>query len=174
MPSHFNVEVRVEQRVTKGSAQRRGLALFGGALLVVGVIVMLWANIGFARYAFTGFLWSRADGTVVTTHRTSSPTIQFFTPDGRSHSFTEDYVLLCGGSRTFCFIRNFDQGQIVPLVYDSGAPGQAFIYDWALFASTITWFIEAALALGLMLMLGLVFVNKPILMRIRGGGGPPD
>lgn len=171
MPSSFNARFRVatQDGVKPQPSNQRGLALFGGALLLCGVLFLLYVNFGFARYALTGFLWMRTDGTVLSPSRTSTPTIQFTSGDGAAHVFTEDYVILCGGRRTFCFIRDFNPGQLVPVVYDPGAPQRAFVHDWALFSSTITWFLEAGAALLLALMLAVALAKKPLAISVQLG-----
>ncbi len=168
LPSDFNADIAVESR----ASNRRGAALLGGWLLIAGVIFLLAVNVGFARYALTGFLWIRTDGTVLSRNGTSTPTIQFATRDSINHQFKEDHILLCGGRRSICFIRRFSHGQVVPVVYDPGAPKRAFVYDWALFASVITWFTEAGAGLLLTLMMALLLAKKPLDVSIQLGRNP--
>ena len=169
MPDRFEIGIGIKSRILEKSSKRPGRALFAGALLMAGVILLLCTNISFARYAFTGFFWIRTDGTVTNPATTSKPTIQFATRNGAPHLFQEDYILLCGGRSSFCFVRNFSQGQIVPVVYDPAAPQRAFVYDWALFAGVITWFLEAGMGLVLALMLALLVAKKPLNISIRIG-----
>lgn len=91
MPIRFNSNVRVETRlgIAQRTPNRRGVALFSGALLFVGAIAGLAFNIGFARYALTGFLWDQTEGTVLNTTRTDRPSIQFSTSDGVPHVFRD-------------------------------------------------------------------------------------
>ncbi|MGA7857565.1 MAG: DUF3592 domain-containing protein, partial [Terracidiphilus sp.] len=158
MPSHFKASFKVETRplddAQPTAAAQAGIesrapnrptgAALGGVVLVVCAISFLWYNIGFARYALTGFLWERTSGIVQDASRTSTPTIQFSTSDGVSHQFKEDYILLCGGRSTFCWIRDFNPGEVVPVVYDPGSPQTAFVYDWALFSGVISWILMAS------------------------------
>lgn len=169
MPLRLEFKTRVERRVAIGAPKSRGLVLLGGAALIAAAVGLLWANIDFARYAVTGFLWRGAEGTVVSPLRTSSPMIRFAGHDGASHSFTEDYTLACG-RRSLCFPRHFDPGENVPVVYDPGAPGRAFVDDWALFAGVIQWFAEAAAGLVLALIFAAALFNKPFAIGFRIGG----
>jgi len=127
-------------------------------LLIAGVLLFLvcgpwflWHQFGFAEYAFTGLSWIRAQGTVTDSHTTFKPTIQFAARDGSPILFTEDYLEICG-RRSFCFVRHFTPGQVVPVVYDPAKPERAYVYDWPLFAATIQWFLMA----GFMLLIALV------------------
>jgi hypothetical protein len=152
----------------------RGVALLGGTILLVGVVWLLWVQRGFAEYALTGIFWDEAQGTVVdATHRsrnTSKPIVEFSTPDGAMHAFTEDYVRLCGGRRSFCFIRSFEPGEQVPVVYNPREPAQAYIHDWALFATVLTVFLEACAAALLALMLVALVRRRAIKATVRLGG----
>lgn len=65
MPLRLEFKTRVERRVAIGAPKSRGLVLLGGAALIAAAVGLLWANIDFARYAVTGFLWRGAEGTVV-------------------------------------------------------------------------------------------------------------
>lgn len=142
MPVSFQSRLTVRSRTA-----RRGPALFGAGLLLAGALVLVYIHIGYGWYAVSGFFWKHADGTVVNTLRTSNPTVQFSTGDGALHSFSEDYALLCGRPSDFCVIRHFNPGQSVPVVYDPIAPKRAFIHDWALFATLVTWLVELGIAL---------------------------
>lgn len=163
MPSYFYVRSRIESR----SPNRRGTVLLGGALLIIAAIFVLYMEIGFARYAFTGFLWTRTEGTVLNPGTTSKPSIQFSTRDGFTHVFKEDYILLCGGRHSLCFIRNFSQGQVVSVVYDPSMPQRAFVHDWALFAGVIEWFLAAGIGLSFALIFAVAFVKKPLNASFR-------
>ena len=135
-------------------SSRPKLALLGIILLLTVDLFMLWARFGFAEYAAGGFLWwSQTPGTVINADHSSNPTVQFAADDGTPHQFREDYILLCQGSRTLCFVRNFAPGEVVQVVYDPYAPQRAYIHDWALFATAGSWFLEALAALVLLLML---------------------
>jgi len=174
MPIRFNAELKVEARdgVSQRTPNRRGVALLCGTVLVACAILYLAIEIGFARYALTGFLWAETEGTVLDASRTSTPSIQFSTSDGVPHVFREDYILLCGGRSSFCLIRNFNPGQVVPVVYDPGAPQNAFVHDWALFANVISWILVAGAGLMIILLTGVVFMKKPATISIRLGSRP--
>jgi Protein of unknown function (DUF3592) len=186
MPSHFNASFKVEARPREDSQatadaqagiesrapNRRAGAVLGGVLLVAGAILFLWLNIGFARFALTGFLWERTSGIVQDASRTSIPTIQFVTSDGVSHLFKEDYILLCGGRSSMCLIRDFDPGQVVPVVYDPSSPQTAFVHDWALFAGVISWLLVACAGLFFALMTFLACTKKPLNLSIQIGKKP--
>ena len=161
---------RVEARPSAGPKPRPA-ALFGGAALLLGALVLLYLNVGFASYALTGIFWARAEGVVTTPGTTSAPVIRFATPDGMTHSFSEDYVLLCGGRYTFCLARDFTQGEAVPVVYDPAVPQRAFIHDWALFASTVSWFIELGAAILFALMLAVAILQRPLRMGVTIDAG---
>jgi hypothetical protein len=124
----------------------------------VGIPFFLWHQIGFAMYAASGFSWIHTNGTVISSHTTTVPTIQFATRDGSPIAFKEDYYLMC--HRDFCFVRSFDPGQVVPVVYDPGVPARAYVYDWALFSNTITWFVMAGIFLLLVLL--VVGIRLPV------------
>lgn len=169
MPSRFNFSLRVQQQASQGAPRRRSTAVAGCALLIAGLIFLLWLRFDFARYAVTGFLWHQTEGTVINPRITSEPTIQFAGRDGATQTFTEDYYLLCGGRSSICFIRDFSQGQIVPVVYDPSAPQRAFVDDWALSASVITWFTEAGAAIVLAMISTVLLRNKPLQMSFQFG-----
>ena len=152
-------------RVVNERTDRRGVAVLAGAALLAAAIFLVWLNFDFGRYAFTAFFWDETEGTVVSPRTTSGPTIQFATRDGALHSFTEDYILLCG-RLSFCFPRNFDHGEVVPVVYDPATPQRAYVVDWALYSNVITWFVEVGLALLLALMFVVALTNKPLSIRI--------
>ena len=176
MPTHFNArfQVATQAEAELQTSGQRIWALLGGTLLLCGVLYLLYANFVFARYALTGFLWVRTDGTVLSPRRSSTPVIEFATSDGASHLFTEDYVILCGGRRTFCLIRDFNPGQMVPVVYDPAAPQRAFVHDWALISGVITWILEVGGALLLALMLAVTLVKKPLRISVQVGDAPDD
>ena len=191
MKISVNVRTRVEPNPTSWPAQETGfpspspdsafdaapsppqrsrsvrlLAAF--ALLAAG-FWLLWINIGFARYAVTGLFWDDAGGTVLNSRTTSSPAIQFTTPDGAAHTFSEDYILLCQSRHSLCFVRTFQPGQFVPVVYDPTAPQRAYIHDWALTSGVMTWFLEAACTLFFALMIAVILRRKPLNASIRIG-----
>ena len=170
---HVEFKFRVVRQTRVGSSAgvqaRSKLAIFGCAALLVGMLCMLWFNVGFWRYALTGYFWAETAGTVVSPGRTSTPIIQYKTKNGAIRSFSEDYVLLCGGRSSFCFIRDFDHGDTVPVVYDPSAPARVFVDDWALRANVISWFVEAGVALFLSLVLFLVVTRKSINVSYKIG-----
>lgn len=170
-----STRVGIEGNIEAGREQRRpGVAFLGGAILLAGVVWLLWMNRGFAEYALTGFFWDKAQGTVVdVTHSyrpTSRPIVEFSTPDGAMHAFTEDYVRLCGHRRSFCFIRSFDPGEQVPVVYNPREPAHAYIRDWALFVTVLTVFLEAGAALILALMMAVLVRRRPRHATAQFGG----
>lgn len=150
--------------------RRRGVTIFAGAILIIGGAILLWINRGFADYALTGSFWNQTDGTVMDAARTSTPTIEFTTPDGATHEFREDYIILCQGKRSFCFIRDFDPGQQVPVVYNPGSPEMAYVHDWALISIVIAVFLETAAELFFMLMMVVMVRRRPIRATVRFGG----
>jgi hypothetical protein len=165
--TRIGIEERREQRP-------RGVALLAGTILLAGTVWLLWMNRGFAEYALTGIFWEKAQGTVVdVTHSyrpTSRPIVEFSTPDGARHAFTEDYLQLCGHRRTFCFVRSFDPSEQVPVVYNPREPAQAYIHDWALFATVLSVFLEAGAAVLLALVMVVLVRRRPIEATVRFGG----
>lgn len=164
------VTTRIAVRST--SPQRRPTAILCLLVLIAAALLMLWFNRGFALYAATGLSWTRTEGTVVSTRTTSIPTVEFTTADGTSESFKEDYILLCGGRSTFCFIRNFTPGERVPVVFDPRAPQHAYIHDWALTATVLSWFIVVVILAVLLLMM-TALVGRPFKASVtfeRGDG----
>jgi hypothetical protein len=162
-PTTMRMTVRTSGRIasTTRTAAPRGRTILFFAFLMAGLIFLLCLRLGFARYAFTCFLWERAEGTVVTTFRTTDPTIQFVGQDGSLHSFSEDYFLLCG-RRSLCFRRSFSPGEVVPVVYDPAAPNRAFVRDFALYSTIFEWFVEAFF---------LLVITTLMLNLVRGGSG---
>lgn len=169
MASHFNINVGIQRDKSTGTPRRRGIALCACALLIACVIFLLWLNLDFGRYAVSGFFWERAEGTVLSSGTTSVPTIQFAAHDGATHRFTEDYIILCGGRGSLCFIRDFRQGEVVPVVYDPSAPQKAFVDDWALSAGIITFFAEATGGMILVLMFAVLLRQRPLQLSLRLG-----
>jgi hypothetical protein len=149
----MRMTIRTRTRVATQTGAPRGRAILFFALLMAVLIFFLCLRLGFARYAFTAYLWQRADGVVMNTRTTSDPTIEFAARDGTLHTFSEDYILLCG-HRSLCWWRNFAPREVVPVVYDPGAPHRAFVRDWALYSTIFEWFVEAFL---LVLIAWLVF-----------------
>jgi len=157
----MGVTVRASSRIrttTVGTAHR-GKAIFCCAALMALCILLLCVRLGFARYAFTFFLWQSAEGTVMNSRSTTDPSIQFAAVDGSLHAFSEDYFLLCG-HRSLCYRRSFSPGEVVPIVYDPGTPERAYVHDWALYVTIFEWFVEAFF----LLLFALLFWNL-----IRGG-----
>ena len=101
----------------------------------------------------------------------SAPTIQFSTPDGATHSFREDYSSICGGYHSFCSIREFAPGEVVPVVYNPRAPQTAFVHDWALFVTAAKMFFYTGMGLLLALIMAANLTRKPIRDSIRQDGG---
>lgn len=148
-------------RTTAVKNQHRGKAIIGCVALMAMLILLMGLRIGFARYAFTFFVWQSAEGTVTNSRTTYDPTIQFAAVDGSLHAFSEDYLLLCG-RRSLCFSRRFAPGEVVPVVYDPGAPERAYVHDFALRSTIFEWFAEAFF----LLLITLLFRNL-----VRGGSG---
>lgn len=158
--------------VTVRSTRRtvaRGKGLLGGAVLLAACVLLLWINRGFGIYAITGFLWPHTDGVVISARRTSSPTIQFQTRDGATRQFTEDYIRLCGGGHDLCWIREFNPGQVVPLVYDPAFPVRAYVRDFALYSNVLSFFLELGAAAFFAFIICLALFNRPINYSIRIG-----
>lgn len=172
MPVRITNRIQVRSLAAR-STRSRPKAIFFCAILLAGVALLLWINRGFALYGLTGLFWSQAEGTVIKAEpNNSKPTIQFSTPDGSVYSFSEDYILLCGGSRTFCTIRDFTLGQQVPVVYDPTQPNLAFVHDWALTATVIDVFIEAGFGFLLVLMLAVLLIKKPLRVSMSFDSNP--
>ena len=169
MPSRFNFSVKIQQQASQATPKRRSTAVAGCVLLIAGLICLLWLRFDFARYAVTGFLWHQTEGTVINPRITSAPTIQFASREGATHTFTEDYYLLCGRRSSICFIRDFSPGQIVPVVYNPCAPQIAFVDDWALTANVITWFTEAGAVIVLAMIATVLLSNTPPRMSFQLG-----
>jgi hypothetical protein len=167
MRIRFSSNISLRSRPATGATnQRRGVVLLGGMLLLAGCGFFLWQEGGFALYALTGFRWIHVEGTVTSPRRTSKPTIQFTARDGSAVLFDEDYVRLCGGRRSFCFIRDFQPGQAVPVVYDPGEPTRAYVHDWALFATAISWFVVAGIGVLFALLMCVSSIKTPINLSI--------
>jgi len=146
------VNVSVRSRTTRTLAFRQSpLLLIAAIFFGVGIPLFLWHQIGFAMFAATGFSWIHTSGTVTSSRTTDRPIIQFTTRDGSPVAFKEDYYLMC--HRSPCFVRDFEPGQVVPVVYDPDAPTRAYVYDWALFSNTVEWFVMAAIFLLFVLLL---------------------
>lgn len=157
----MQIAVNSRTRVTTWTSPHRGKAIFGCAALMAMLLLLMCLRLGFARYAFTWFLWQRADGTVMNSRSTTNPTLQFAAVDGSLHAFNEDYFLLCG-RRSLCYRRSFAPGEVVPVVYDPASPGRAFVHDFALYSTIFEWFVEAFF----LLLIALLFFNLA-----RGGSG---
>lgn len=168
MPVRFNTRIEVRSQSQNRSATR----ILAGLLLISGALLLLWINRGFALYAATGLFWSRTEGRVVDARNMSTPTVQFTTADGTIESFKEDYVLLCGGRSSFCFVRNFSTGERVPVVFDPSAPQNAYIYDWALTSSVLTWFIVAGALVLFLVMTAAALVRRPFSASVSFGRDP--
>jgi hypothetical protein len=157
----MRMAISTRARVTTRASARSGTAILGIALLIAGLVFLLWLRLGFARYAFTAFLWQRTDGTVISTRRTTDPSIRFAAGDGSLHTFSQDYFLLCG-RRSLCYRRNFTPGEVVPVVYDPAEPNRAFVRDFALYSTIFEWFVE---------LFFLLLLAALLLQLIRGGSG---
>jgi Protein of unknown function (DUF3592) len=156
----MRMTITTTARVTSTrTAGPRGKTILGIALLIAGLIFLLALRLGFARYAFTAFLWQRTDGTVISANRTTNPTIQFAAADGSLHRFSEDYFLLCG-HRSLCFRRYFTMNEVVPVVYDPATPERAFVRDFALYSTIFEWLVEAFF---------LLLFTALLLNLLRGG-----
>lgn len=169
MPSLFEASGGAD-RPPKG---KRWRPFFGG-LVVVGIMALwLWADWEFAGYAVTGFFWVQTKGTVVQVDASaaSAPTIQFSTPDGATHSFREDYTSICTGRRSFCTIRNFAPGEVVPVVYNPRAPNTAFVHDWALFVTVAKVYFAACVGFMMLLIMAAKLMERPSRSSIGQDGG---
>jgi len=162
--------VRIVTRLSARSTQARSTGVWGGVVLLAACGLLLWVNRGFGVYALTGFLWPSTNGVVVSPRRTSSPMIQFQTRDGGTEQFTEDYILLCGSSRDFCWIRNFDPGQVVPVVYDPARATRAYVRDFALYSNVVLFFLELGCGLFIGLILCVALFKRPITYSVQVGG----
>lgn len=161
--------VSVRSHATRTIALRRSPLLLIAALFFgLGIPLFLWLQVGFAIYAASGFSWIHTNGTVTSSRTTDVPTIQFTTRDGSPMAFKEDYFLMC--HRSFCLVRSFDPGETVPVVYDPHTPARAYVYDWALFANTIEWFVMAGIFLVFVAL--LLGVCLPINWSVRIGRSP--
>ncbi len=129
MPFRVGARIAVSQQQPRG----RGVAVLACLTLLAGTVFLLWIGRGFADYALTGWFWNRSEGVVLGGDTSSSPLVEFSTPDGATHTFTEDYILLCAGRRSFCLIRDFKIGEAVPVVYDPSHPRIAYSRLGALF-----------------------------------------
>jgi hypothetical protein len=138
--------------ITARTGPRRGTAILGAVALLAMLVFLMWMRIGFARYAFTAFLWDRSQGAVLNTRSTSDPTIGFAARDGSFHSFSEDYSRLCG-RRSLCFPRTFTPAEAVPVVYDPAEPSRAYVRDFALYSTIFEWLVEAFFFLLIALVL---------------------
>jgi hypothetical protein len=172
MAPGFRASVSLRSRSkTAWGTRSRGAVLLGGTLLVAAAILYLSVQVSFAKYAFTGLWWIHTEGTVTNSATTSVPTIRFTARDGSAVLFKEDYILLCGGGRSFCWIRDFTPGQVVPVVYDPAEPTRAYVHDWALFANVLGWFAVAGIGLILALIMFLPSIKTPVEFSIRMGSG---
>jgi hypothetical protein len=167
------ITIRTSGRITATTrtSGRRGKAILFSALLMAGLIFLLGLRLDFARYAFTAFLWERADGTVMNTRTTTIPTIEFAARDGSLRAFSEDYFLLCG-RRSLCFRRSFTPGQVVPVVYDPGSPDRAFVRDFALYSTIFEWFVEAFFLLLITLLMVNLILGSSGNLSVQLGSDP--
>jgi hypothetical protein len=166
------VRIRANFTVRPQARKRKPLALLAGMLLLLCGAYLVWQGRSFGRYAFTGFLWAPSAGVVISPARTSRPVIQFAGPDGAVHQFKEDYWRVCGQRLSFCFVRDFNPGQIVPVIYEPAAPDRAFVHDWALTAGVLSWFLEAGVLLLLALMMCAALIKQPLGLSVRIGEPP--
>jgi Protein of unknown function (DUF3592) len=166
------VNVSVRSRTTRTLAIRQSPLIFIAAIFFgLGVPLFLWYQVGFAVYAATAFSWVHTNGTVTSSHTTDVPMIQFTLRDGSLMTFKEDYFMMC--HRSFCLVRHFDPGQTVPVVYDPDTPMRAYVYDWALFANTIEWFVMAGIfLLFVLLIVGVRLRTSRTRFSVRIGQGP--
>lgn len=175
MSFRFSFNSRVQTRSVSASPPGKK-ALFGGAALLIAMLFLLYNRIGFADYALTGIFWADADGAVISLYDTSDPVVEFVTPDGVPHRFSEDYMALCTGRTTICFARDFTVGEHVPVVYDPAVPTRAFIHDWALLSTAFMWFFEAAVMILFALMMAVAVTRRPVdlQLRLQRSTGFPD
>ena len=159
MPIRFSAGASV--RLKSQAQNRSGRALLALLVGLAATTFLLWLNRQFIDYAVTGIFWSRTDGIVTDPKTTDTPHIQFSSADANIHLFKEDYILLCGSRYSFCFIRDFSPGEVVPVVYDPKSPMLAFVCDWALTANVISVFIEA----GIWLLLVMILIFPGIVGR---------
>lgn len=159
MPIRINTRLRVE---TAQTARPRGKALLAATALLAMALILLWLDRGFGVYAATGLFWNEAPGAVVDASRSSVPVIEFATPDGATHRFREDYIQTCRNSRKFCFVRSFQLGEQVPVVYSPRNPERAYVHDWALYASVLGFFLELVLAFFMVLMAMVAVRRRPM------------
>lgn len=167
MPITYKTRLKVESRQV---SRPRGKALLAAITLLGMAMTLLWLDRGFAEYTFTGFLWDEAQGTVSDATNSSVPTIAFSTPDGASHEFKEDYIRLCRGSRRFSYVRSFQLGEQVPVVYNPKQPERAYVHDWALYGSILGFLLDAFLTVLLVLMLLAVARRRSVQAEIQFGG----
>jgi hypothetical protein len=170
MQNEINSIFSDQPRPPRGGRWR---AFFTYAILFGVTACLLWMNRGFADYAITGLFWSETAGTVVHAEPPSQPVIQFTTPDGASHQFTEDYASLCSGRHSLCMIRYFTPGERETVVYKPSRPDRAFVHDWALHSMAMRVFLEAGFGFLLLLMLVGPFLKKPIRAEIGRGSNAP-
>ena len=167
----MQVTINTRTRVTTQTTGPRGKAILFVALLMGVLIFFLCLRLSFARYAFTAFLWQRADGVVISTRKTSDPTIEFAARDETLHTFSEDYISLCG-HRSLCFWRTFTPREVVPVVYDPAAPNRAFVRDFALYSTIFEWLVEASFLLLMTWLLLLLVRSGTGDVSIQVGSGP--
>lgn len=164
MPITLKTSWRVE---TRQPARPRGVRILCGTALLAMAAALLWIDRGFADYTVTGLFWNQAQGTVIEARNSSVPTIEFTTPDGVTHDFKEDYILLCGGSRRFCWMRDFTLGQQVPVVYKPQNPSRAYIHDEALYGSVLGFLADLVVSLLLVLLVLAAVRRRPIQASVQ-------
>ena len=162
MALQFRANVRARSPLT---TKRRGRTLLAAVVLLTATVIYLSYTAGFAAYALTGFSWIHTKGSVTSRRATSDPTIEFTATGGPPISFTEDYYLLC--RRSLCWVRTFNPGEIVSVVYDPAKPKRAFVDDWALIAGVISWFGVAGFGILLGLMVCLALIKSPAGVSIQ-------
>lgn len=168
MPIIFRSSFRVE---TRQASRPRGVRVLAGTALLAMAAALLWIDSGFADYMVTGLFWNQTQGTVVEARNSSVPTVEFSTADGVTRDFKEDYILLCGGSRRFCWIRDFTLGQQVPVVYKPKNPSRAYIHDEALYGSVLGFLADADVSSLLLLMVLAALRHKPIQTSVQFNSG---